>query len=106
MSSDGEKTLSTHLFICTNHRKDRGSCGALGSDALREAVKNSCKAVPELKGKIRVNAAGCLGHCERGITAVFYPQAVWRFELDSDSTETLVNEAVRLVREAEAAKKT
>lgn len=105
MSTNDPKKLDTHLFICTNHRKDRASCGALGSEGLRDAVKNACKTIPELKGKIRINAAGCLGHCERGITAVFYPQSVWKFELTSESAQTLVDEAVKLVRESNLAMK-
>lgn len=101
MSSGEEKKLSTHLFICTNRRKDGDSCAALGSEALRDTVKKACRDRPELQGKIRVNAAGCLGHCERGIAAVFYPQALWKFELKDDATQSLVDEAVRLVKEAQ-----
>jgi (2Fe-2S) ferredoxin len=30
-----------------------------------------------LKGKVRINKAGCLDQCEHGPTVVVYPDAVW-----------------------------
>ncbi|MGE4233948.1 MAG: ferredoxin [Bacteriovoracia bacterium] len=85
-----------HLFICTNDRtgaqqKDgkppKGSCAQKGSLELRDKVKASCKG----KGEIRVNAAGCLGYCSKGIAAVLYPQEKWFFDLTSGDTEKLVS---------------
>lgn len=40
---------------------------------------------------VRVNASGCLGHCEEGITAVMYPQGEWKLNLTPSDTETLVD---------------
>jgi (2Fe-2S) ferredoxin len=39
--------------------------------------------------EVRVNASGCLGHCERGISAVLYPQGEWFFDLTDSSTDLL-----------------
>jgi len=75
-----------HLFVCTNDRKTGASCGAKGGGSLREAVKNKCRDFGENpQHRIRVNASGCLGHCEKGIVAVSYPQGQWHFELENDA---------------------
>ena len=68
-----------HIFICTNKRsKDdsRGSCSERGSDDLLDYAK---KRIHELglKGKIRINKAGCLDACAHGPTMVIYPDDTW-----------------------------
>ena len=68
-----------HLFICINERAPddpRGCCAAKGSSEIAEALK---KRVHEcgLKRIVRVNKAGCLDQCARGVTVVVYPEAVW-----------------------------
>ena len=86
MSDD--KKLDAHLFICTN-QKDKGECcAARGSVELRDRVKKEAK---KRWGKtVRVNASGCLGHCEEGITAVLYPDGRWFVKLDDKSDEVLL----------------
>jgi (2Fe-2S) ferredoxin len=68
-----------HFFICNNKRtKDdpRGSCSKRGSEDLLDYAK---KRIHELglKGKIRVNKAGCLDACAYGPAMVVYPDDVW-----------------------------
>jgi len=68
-----------HLFVCTNEREPgdpRGSCTARGSAAVLEALKEKAHAAG-LKRIVRVNRAGCLDQCARGVTVVVYPEAVW-----------------------------
>jgi (2Fe-2S) ferredoxin len=68
-----------HLFICTNERgpgDPRGSCTARGSAAVAAALKEKAHACG-LKRIVRVNKAGCLDQCARGVTAVVYPEGVW-----------------------------
>jgi (2Fe-2S) ferredoxin len=68
-----------HLFICTNERgpgDPRGSCTARGSAAVLEALKERVHACG-LKRIVRVNKAGCLDQCAKGVTVVVYPEAVW-----------------------------
>ena len=72
--------LECHLFICTNSPDREGKCGHKGSEQLRQKVKEQLLTEANEK-KVRVNAAGCLGHCEDGITAVIYPQAEWMLNL-------------------------
>ncbi len=68
-----------HVFVCGNERPPddpRGSCGAKGSAAIREALKDELKR-RGLKGVVRANAAGCLDACAFGPTVVVYPEGVW-----------------------------
>lgn len=68
-----------HVFVCENRRPEddpRGSCGAKGSEAIREALKAEI-ARRGLKGVVRANAAGCLDACGSGPSIVVYPEGVW-----------------------------
>jgi (2Fe-2S) ferredoxin len=74
--------LDAHLFICTNTKASGASCGAKESSILRDYLKDwVAKVRPEWRGRVRVNASGCLGHCSRGIAAVLYPGGQWFTEL-------------------------
>lgn len=81
-----------HLFICTNTSDKEVKCGNRGSEDLRIKVKKLC--AKEFGDSVRVNKAGCLGHCEKGITAVIYPQDKWMFEVKS-TDEAMLVDAVR-----------
>lgn len=68
-----------HVFICTNTRPEghpRGCCQGKKSEAIRDALK-AATAKAGISSKVRINAAGCLDHCEHGPTIVVYPDAVW-----------------------------
>jgi len=68
-----------HVFICENLRDAadaRGCCAAKGAAAVRSRFKQLTHQAG-LKGRVRINAAGCLDQCEHGITIVVYPEAVW-----------------------------
>ncbi len=68
-----------HAFVCTNTRQpghQRGCCSAKQAEQIREAMKAAVNQ-RGLKGKVRVNSAGCLDQCEHGPTIVVYPEAVW-----------------------------
>jgi len=68
-----------HLFVCTNERTPedpRGCCSARGSAEVASALKAAVHA-RGLKRIVRVNKAGCLDQCARGVTIVVYPEAVW-----------------------------
>lgn len=67
-----------HVFVCTNRRPDgspRGCCASKGSDELRLALKHEIDA-QGVQG-VRINTAGCLDACERGMSLVVYPDNVW-----------------------------
>lgn len=98
MSDEQNTGYKVHLFICTNQRDKGACCAGRGSAQLRDAVKKRCKQVLGEKAvDVRVNASGCLGHCEKGIVAVLYPEGKWFFDLKND--ERTVENLVELVRQ-------
>ena len=68
-----------HLFVCINDRgpeHPRGCCAQKGSEEVVAALKS--RAFERgLKRIVRVNKAGCLDQCARGVTCVVYPEGVW-----------------------------
>lgn len=89
------KPYHTHLFICTNGQPDQpGKCAHKGSlDLLQNVKKNAMDLGPGL----RINRSGCLGQCEKGITAVLYPQGQWFYQLNKDDDSTLLTHLQKLV---------
>ena len=86
-----------HLFICNNKRKDgdaRGCCSSRGADDLLDYIK---KRVHDsgLKGKVRVNKAGCLDACAQGPTMVVYPDDVWYAPRTPEDMEEIFTEHVQ-----------
>ena len=68
-----------HLFVCLNERgpdDPRGCCMARGSPEVLEALKEKAHACG-LKRIVRVNRAGCLDQCAKGVTVVVYPEGTW-----------------------------
>jgi (2Fe-2S) ferredoxin len=83
--------FEAHLFVCT-HRRDTGaSCAGRGSEELRRNLKSAAKDPSRgWRGRVRVNASGCLDQCERGIAAVLYPQGRWFLDLKPDDEKFLI----------------
>lgn len=78
-----------HLFICTNQRDGtRECCASKGSADLLDEVKKAASA--KYGKEVRVNKAGCLDHCEKGIAAVMYPQNQWFLDLKKTDAPTLL----------------
>lgn len=66
-----------HVFICINQRESgKECCASKGSEELLKVMKEEV-AKRGLKGKIRINKAGCLDQCSKGISMVVYPEGVW-----------------------------
>jgi (2Fe-2S) ferredoxin len=81
-----------HVFFCTNQRANgEASCEDHGASALRAYAKDRVRALgAELRGKVRINTAGCLDRCEQGPVLVIYPEAVWyTFNSRADIDEIL-----------------
>ena len=79
------RNLDAHLFICTNKKERGASCAPRGAVELRDQLKKLCQNSEKgWHGRVRVNASGCLGRCEEGITAVLYPQGKWMTSLKND----------------------
>ncbi len=92
-------SFAKHLFVCTNTREKLESCGGVGSEELLKKIKDYVKKHPdEFPYPIRVNKAGCLGHCLQGIISVCYgvekkPGGQWFHKLENDekSFQLLLN---------------
>lgn len=81
-----------HVFFCTNQRANGEACCAdHGAAELRAYAKDRVRALgAELRGKVRINTAGCLDRCEQGPVLVIYPEAVWyTFNSPADIDEIL-----------------
>lgn len=84
--------FSLHFFICTNHREGKACCAEKGAVELRQKLKER---LSDVRGKVRVNASGCLGFCEKGITAMLYPEGKCFTHLQPDD----INDLELLLRE-------
>ena len=81
-----------HIFICINERKaddKRGCCASRGSQELLEYIKGRVYE-SNLKGKVRVNKAGCLDACAQGPSLVVYPDAVWYAPRNKEDMEEIL----------------
>ena len=86
-----------HIFICNNKRTEddpRGSCSARGAEDLLDYAKERIHALG-LKGKIRVNKAGCLDACAHGPTMVIYPDDTWYSPKTKEDVEEIITGHIR-----------
>ena len=95
------KFFERHVFCCTNQRPEghvKGCCANKQSVKLRAYMKKKTKEqVPDKK--IRINASGCLDHCEHGPVMVVYPDNVWysyqsEKDIDLIIQEHLINDSI------------
>ncbi len=82
-----------HVFFCTNKRAPgEQACENHGAAALRGYAKQRVKALGDkVSGNVRVNAAGCLGRCERGPTIVIYPEGTWYTYVDQEDIDEIID---------------
>jgi (2Fe-2S) ferredoxin len=88
--------LERHLFVCLNQRdpgNPKGCCAQKGSAEVRSRLKELAHRAG-LKGRVRINEAGCLDRCEHGVTVVVYPEAVWYGHVTVDDVDELFDEHV------------
>jgi (2Fe-2S) ferredoxin len=81
-----------HVFVCQNERPcedPRGCCKAKGSGDVLDKLKEAAHA-RGLKGKIRINKAGCLDQCSEGVSIVVYPEGVWYGHVTVADVEEIV----------------
>jgi len=81
-----------HVFFCTNNRDDnKPCCNRFDSQAMRKYAKQKTKDIGiHGDGEIRINSAGCLGHCEQGPVIVIYPEAVWYTWVDQVDVDEII----------------
>ena len=91
--SDPAAYYKSHIFMCTNERKEdhpRGCCKAKGSLELRGYMKNKVRELG-IDG-MRINASGCLDRCELGPTMVIYPEGVWYTYTSTEDLDEIISE--------------
>lgn len=76
-----------HVFVCTSG----AWCPAIDGDGLGvHARLKELVARAGLKGKVRVNHAGCLDQCGHGPMVVVYPEDVWYGRVSVDDCAEIV----------------
>ena len=83
-----------HVFFCTNQRAaGETCCNAHGAAELRNYAKDRVKALGlHGAGKIRINSAGCMDHCDMGPVIVVYPEGVWYTYIDREDIDEIIDE--------------
>jgi len=85
-----------HVFVCQKQRdpdNPKGCCSSKGSaDILGRLKQLTFEA--GLRGRVRINASGCLDQCGLGVTVVVYPEAVWYGRVTLEDVEELFQEHV------------
>lgn len=92
-------TFDHHVFICTNERTPedpKGSCALRQAALLHSHAKERCHKLG-LKGKVRVNKAGCLDACAQGPAIVVYgakdpPEGVWYTARTVEEIDEIIDE--------------
>ena len=85
-----------HVFVCTHSRDDgdpRRDCTSRGGEQLLAQFKAEHRA-RGWKGRVRINAAGCLGACRLGPTTVIYPSGTWYSPRDLDEVRAICDRHV------------
>ena len=85
-----------HVFVCVNERDPadaRGCCSARKATEIRSRLKKLTHDAG-LRGRVRINSAGCLDQCAHGVTIVVYPEAVWYGRVTLDDVDELFHEHV------------
>jgi len=81
-----------HVFFCCNQRPEGEACCAKhGAQELQAYAKGRIKALGlDGAGRIRINKAGCLGHCDEGPVLVVYPEGIWYTFIDQEDIDEII----------------
>lgn len=82
-----------HIFVCTNLRDEGNSCGARGSETLRDTLKAKVKS-KGLHEEIRVYKSGCQGNCEVGPNVLIFPEKIWYKGVQSQDLDFILQQHV------------
>jgi (2Fe-2S) ferredoxin len=82
-----------HIFICTNQREGKESCGESTGMKLVELFKKGI-AQRQLAISVRAQRAGCLDVCSFGPALVVYPEAVFYGHVQESDVEEIIESHV------------
>ena len=88
--------LERHVFDCQNLRdadNPKGCCADKGAAEVLDRLRHLAHEAG-LKGRMRINASGCLGQCAHGLTIVVYPEAVWYRAVKLSDADEIFHEHV------------
>ncbi len=97
------KPYERHVFICQNQRDPshpKGCCADKGAAEMLDRLKQLTYEAG-LKGRVRINKAGCLGRCAAGAAIVVYPEAVWYGKVKLEDIDEIFEEHVLAGRPVE-----
>ena len=83
-----------HVFFCTNQRESgEDCCNNFGAQKMRDYVKDKVKALglSTEANPMRINSAGCMGHCDQGPVLVVYPEGVWYTYVDNEDIDEIID---------------
>ncbi len=81
-----------HVFVCQNVREPddpRGCCGEKGSVDVLDRLKGGIHR-RKLRREVRINKAGCLDQCDKGVSIVVYPEGVWYGHVRPEDVEEII----------------
>jgi (2Fe-2S) ferredoxin len=78
-----------HVFVCTHGEY----CPFDGSADVHRLLKEGVAALG-LKGRVRVNKAGCFSQCGNGPMVVVYPENVWYAAVTPDKARRILEEHI------------
>ncbi len=78
-----------HIFICTNQREGKESCGEANGMRLVELFKKGI-AQRKLAIPVRAQRAGCLDVCSFGPALVVYPDGVFYGPVSESDVEEII----------------
>ena len=90
-----------HLFVCTSCIYE--DCGREVPMAAAQQLRKNLKEMIKDRyptDPIRINASGCLGQCDHGITCVIYPYNIWLKDLRPNDEEKVVSLIDNLMKES------
>jgi len=78
-----------HIFVCTNERSNRASCGEQHGMMLVQKLKEAFGKY-EVKAYVRIQRSGCLGICDFGPTVAIYPEGSFYVNVREEDVDELV----------------
>jgi (2Fe-2S) ferredoxin len=88
--------LERHVFVCLNERDSsnpKGCCASKDAERVHSRLKLLAHDAG-LRGRVRINKAGCLDQCGHGVAVVVYPEAVWYGNVTEKDVDELFTEHV------------
>jgi (2Fe-2S) ferredoxin len=81
--------FEVHVFVCTTG----GTCPHQGSLQVHAFLKEAV-AKAGLKGRVRINHAGCLDQCGHGPNLVIYPEGIWYSHVTREEAESIFTQHI------------